>query len=243
MGERCVVFVFVFVWCKAGAAEPEVQGRWPQRWRTEVQKQSWQVTDGRQGSVRQDPLHGAQRLSGGCRDQSEQRSKADARRRLGVQTLRVDEDMPLEAKSVTESLDGVQKNVEEYFYGCASRCPASVVSCACGVRSARADVLRGLVVTCCVLATFQNPQGDVQVRRDPEHPARGTSFPSILGNRFMMSGPDMGAAAGSKAIYKIRRDLVQGGADNMSENVLKYCIEVRLRQHVRWSDGRLEGGR
>jgi preprotein translocase subunit SecA len=34
-----------------------------------------------------------------------------------LKTLRVEEDMPLEAQSVTNALDGVQKNVEEYFYG------------------------------------------------------------------------------------------------------------------------------
>ena len=35
----------------------------------------------------------------------------------GVKTLRVEEDMPLEAESVSDSLNRVQKNVEEYFYG------------------------------------------------------------------------------------------------------------------------------
>ena len=34
-----------------------------------------------------------------------------------LKTLRVEEDMPLEAQSVTDSLNRVQKNVEEYFYG------------------------------------------------------------------------------------------------------------------------------
>jgi len=79
-----------------------------------------------------------------------------------LKTLRVDEDMPLEAKSVTESLDGVQKNVEEYFYG---------------------------------------------IRKEM------FKYDEILSTQ-------------REAIYKIRRDLVQGGADNMSENVLKYCIET-----------------
>jgi len=34
-----------------------------------------------------------------------------------LKTLRVEEDMPLEAQSVTTALDKVQQNVEEYFYG------------------------------------------------------------------------------------------------------------------------------
>jgi len=34
-----------------------------------------------------------------------------------LKTLRVEEDMPLEAESVSDSLNRVQKNVEEYFYG------------------------------------------------------------------------------------------------------------------------------
>lgn len=34
-----------------------------------------------------------------------------------LKTLRVEENMPLEAKSVQQSLDKVQKGVEEYFYG------------------------------------------------------------------------------------------------------------------------------
>merc|ERR1719261_2185566 len=34
-----------------------------------------------------------------------------------LKTLRVEEDMPLEAQSVTDSLNRVQKNVEEYFDG------------------------------------------------------------------------------------------------------------------------------
>jgi preprotein translocase subunit SecA len=34
-----------------------------------------------------------------------------------LKTLRVEEDMPLEAQSVSDSLNRVQKNVEEYFYG------------------------------------------------------------------------------------------------------------------------------
>jgi len=79
-----------------------------------------------------------------------------------LKTLRVDEEMPLEAKSVTESLDKVQKNVEEYFYG---------------------------------------------IRKEM------FKYDEILSTQ-------------REAIYKIRRDLVQGDADAMSDQLLQYCAET-----------------